>query len=347
MNKIPYNILLTGGAGYIGSHICSELFARKDIYPRVLILDNLSNSTNTNYLKLCKHYNVDYQLFKIDLCDKEELDRFFRSNLINVVVHLAGYKSVKKSIEEPLSYYNNNLVGTIYLLETMKKYNVRKFIFSSSATVYGEPSHVPIDESFPIHPINPYGQTKAMIEQMLIDLASEKDWEIIILRYFNPVGADANGLIGENPNGIPENLVPYLLKVASGELEKLTIFGNDYPTPDGTCIRDYIHVSDLAMAHLKAIDYLLENENVSRDKWNDKRYKIINLGTGKGYSVLEMIKSFEEIDVKIPYVFGNRREGDTIEVYANPSLAKNILGWSAKRGLKEMCESAWNYKKNN
>ena len=346
MSKIPYNILLTGGAGFIGSHICSELFTRKDIYPQVLILDNLSNNTNNNYLKLCEHYNVDYQLFKIDLCNREELDNFFRSNLINVVVHLAGYKSVKKSIEEPIDYYHNNLVGTIYLLEMMQKYNVHKLIFSSSATVYGEPSHVPIDETFPVHPINPYGQTKAMIEQMLMDLNG--DWQIIILRYFNPVGADATGLIGENPNGIPENLVPYLLKVASGELEKLTIFGNDYPTPDGTCIRDYIHVSDLAMAHLKAIDFLLDNKTEKNNsKWGDKCYKIINLGTGKGYSVLEMIKAFKEIGVKIPYVFGKRREGDTSEVYANPSLAKDILDWSAQRGLKEMCESAWNFKKNN
>jgi len=342
-------VLLTGGAGYIGSHICSELCKKNREYGfsyyKIVLVDNLSNSNLNNYVKLRDYYkSSQIEFFKIDLRNKSDMDLVFSTHTFDFVIHLAGFKSVKKSVDQPLYYYNNNINSTLVLLEMMEKYSVNKLIFSSSATVYGDVACAidgPITENFTVNPINPYGETKAMIEQMLMDMSKTKDWQFIILRYFNPVGADDNGLIGEcSPTELPENLVPYILKVGSGELDQLTIFGNDYNTSDGTCIRDYLHVSDLANAHLKAMDYL---NNINKTHKFKNFIKVFNLGTGLGYSVLNIVNMFDQLGIYIPYTFGDRRPGDSQEIYADPKHAKEKMGWEAKRGLKEMCQSSWDY----
>ena len=267
------------------------------------------------------------------------MDEIFKNHKIDSIIHFAGLKAVGESVEKPIEYYNNNLISTLTLFDLMKKYDVKNFVFSSSATVYGDPHKCPILEDFPLSVTNPYGRTKLMIEEMLKDIAKVDDSvNIAILRYFNPVGAHKSGKIGEDPNGIPNNLVPYITKVAIGQLEKVNVFGNDYPTPDGTGVRDYIHVVDLAKGHVKAIDKLKENPGLV----------VYNLGTGTGYSVLEMIKMFSEISgIDIPYEIVGRRAGDIAECYADPTKAEKELGWKAEYGLREMCEDSWRWQKNN
>lgn len=329
-------ILLTGGSGFIGSHTAVELLKEGT---DVAIIDNLSNSSPEVLKRITKITKRSPVFFKIDLRDRENLEEVFKNNNFSSVIHFAGLKAVGESVREPLKYYDNNLTGTIVLLETMLKYKVNELVFSSSACVYGEPKKVPITENFEISPLNPYGQTKAMIELIIKDTANAyKDFKAIILRYFNPVGADKSGLIGEDPNGIPNNLVPFISQVAVGKLPQLKVFGNDYPTPDGTALRDYIHVVDLAKAHLKALQKLKESEGV----------KIYNLGTGKGSSVLEMITAFEKASgVKINFEFAPRRSGDATAVFTNPALANKELNWFAEKDIDEMCEDVWRWQKNN
>ncbi len=327
-------ILITGGAGFIGSHTAVEfLSAGKEI----VIVDNFSNSKLEAIDTIKKISNCDFPFYELDLRDKDALDRVFCENDIECVVHFAGLKAVGESVSLPLAYYHNNLVSTLVLCEVMKEHNVKKLVFSSSATVYGDPASVPIREDFPLHTTNPYGTTKLMIEQILQDLyVSDKDWGIVILRYFNPIGAHESGLLGEDPNGIPNNLLPYVAKVAAGELPKLNIFGNDYPTKDGTGVRDYIHVVDLSLGHVCAFNKI-QNEN---------GVFIYNLGTGNGYSVLEIVKAFEKAcGNAVPYVFAPRRDGDIAACYANPEKAKKELGWEAKFGIAKMCEDAWRFVK--
>ncbi len=333
-------ILVTGGAGYIGSHTLIEL---NDAGFDFIVLDNLSNSSQEAIKRVEKIINKKIKFIKGDIRDKELLRKIFKENEIDSVIHFAGLKAVGESVEKPLVYYENNVCGTNTLLEVMKEFDVKKFVFSSSATVYGEPEKMPVTEDMPTGRgiTNPYGRSKYMIEEILKDLfVSDNSFKIAILRYFNPVGAYESGTIGEDPDGIPNNLMPFISQVAVGKLPKLRVFGGDYPTGDGTGVRDYIHVVDLANAHVKAIEYLNENEL--------KEPLIVNLGTGKGYSVLEMIQAFEEASgVKIPYEIVDRRPGDIAEIYANPSKAKKLLGWEAKRGIKEMCESAWKWQSKN
>lgn len=330
------SILVTGGMGYIGSHTVVELLKNgKD----VAILDNLSNSKMEvlNAIeeltgKRPKFYNADY-------LNADELSRVFEENEIHAVINFAGYKAVGESVKEPLKYYHNNVSGAIVLLETMKKFNVKKFIFSSSATIYGDPG-VPeyVEEMGRGKTTNPYGTTKSMIEQILEDVYfADNSWDICILRYFNPIGAHESGLLGEEPNGIPNNLMPYIMKVAAGKLDHLNVFGNDYDTKDGTGMRDYLHVVDLAIGHVKALDKL-EKEPAGLFTYN--------LGTGTAYSVLDLVKTFEEVNnIKIPYVIAPRRAGDLAIYYANPAKAEKELGWKAERGIKEMCRDSWNYQK--
>jgi len=333
-------ILVTGGAGYIGSHTLIELDKAGFSF---VVLDNLSNSNIEAIKRVEKIIGKKIDFIKGDIRDKELLEKIFKERDIDSVIHFAGLKAVGESIKKPLEYYENNVCGTINLLEVMKKFNVKKIVFSSSATVYGEPRKVPVTEDMQTGQgiTNPYGRSKYMIEEILKDLfISDKSFKIAILRYFNPVGAHESGIIGEDPEGIPNNLMPFISQVAVGKLPKLKVFGGDYPTRDGTGVRDYIHVMDLANAHVKALEYLNKNEL--------KEPLIINLGTGKGYSVLEMVEAFEKASgVKIPYEIVDRRPGDIAEIYANPSKAKKLLGWIAKRGINEMCESAWNWQKNN
>ena len=333
-------ILVTGGAGYIGSHTLIELDKAGFSF---VVLDNLSNSNIEAIRRVEKIIGKKIDFIKGDIRDKELLEKIFKERDIDSVIHFAGLKAVGESVKKPLEYYENNVCGTINLLEIMKKFNVKKIVFSSSATVYGEPRKVPVTEDMQTGQgiTNPYGRSKYMIEEILKDLfISDKSFKIAILRYFNPVGAHESGIIGEDPEGIPNNLMPFISQVAVGKLPKLKIFGGDYPTRDGTGVRDYIHVMDLANAHVKALEYLNKNEL--------KEPLIINLGTGKGYSVLEMVEAFEKASgVKIPYEIVDRRPGDIAEIYANPNRAKKLLGWAAKRGINEMCESAWNWQKNN
>ena len=315
------SILVTGGAGFIGSHTAVELLnSGKDI----VIVDNFSNSKPKALEAIKKITGKDFKFYEINYLDREKLEKVFEENDIEAVLNFAGYKSVGESVRKPLEYYDNNISGCLVLLETMQKYGVKKFVFSSSATVYGEPERIP------------YGTSKLFIEQILKDLyASDNSWDICILRYFNPVGAHESGLIGEEPQGIPNNLMPYVVRVASGELKELSVFGNDYDTPDGTGVRDYIHVVDLAKGHLAALNKL--------DKEGKGLY-IYNLGTGTGYSVLDMVKSFEEITGnKVPYKITQRRPGDIATCYADTKKAKEELGWEAKKGIKEMCEDSWNF----
>lgn len=331
------SVLVTGGAGYIGSHTVVELLNRGE---KIIIVDNFSNSKPEMLNKIRKITNKDFKFYEVDLLDRENLDKVFAENSdIESVIHFAGLKAVGESVEKPIEYYHNNITGTLILLDVMKKYNCKKIVFSSSATVYGDPATVPIREDFPLSTTNPYGSTKLMIEQILRDVyISDNDWSIILLRYFNPIGAHESGLIGENPNGIPNNLLPYINQVACGKLECLSVFGNDYDTVDGTGVRDYIHVVDLAKGHLKALDKARNSNGV----------EAYNLGTGTGYSVLQIVKAFEDATgVEVKYKIVKRRPGDIATCYADPTKAKNELGWTAEKGIEEMCKDAWRFTQNN
>ena len=328
------SVLVTGGAGYIGSHTVVELLNEGR---EVVIIDNFSNSKPEVLDKIKEITKKDFKFYEINYLNRKELEKVFEENEIEAVMNFAGYKAVGESVKKPLEYYENNISGAVILLETMQKYNVKKFIFSSSATVYGEPEKIPITEDCKTGgTTNPYGTTKLFIEQILQDLyKSDNTWDIAILRYFNPVGAHESGLIGEEPQGIPNNLMPYIVRVASGQLEELSVFGNDYNTHDGTGVRDYIHVVDLAKGHIKALEKL-EKENAG--------IYIYNLGTGTGYSVLDMVKAFEEATgKKVKYKIAPRRSGDIATCYSNPEKAKKELGWEAKKTLKDMCQDSWKY----
>ena len=326
-------ILVTGGAGYIGSHTAVLLL---EAGHEVVIIDNLINSKKDAIDNIKKITNRDLTFYEGDVCDKELLRRIFKEESIDAVIHFAGLKAVGESVKMPLMYYQNNLNSTLSLCEVMNEFNVYNLIFSSSATVYGTPKKLPITEDMEVgNTTNPYGTTKLFIEKILSDLyISNPNWSITILRYFNPVGAHESGLLGENPNGIPNNLMPYIVKVASGELEYLSIFGNDYNTKDGTGVRDYIHVVDLAYGHIKALDKMIDKNGIN----------IYNLGTGTGYSVLEMVKAFEKVNkVKVPYKITNRRDGDIDICYADSSKAYKELGWITEKTLDDMVSSAYNY----
>ena len=327
-------ILVTGGTGFIGSHTCVELL---DSGYDVVIIDNLSNSKREVADYIEKITNKSVTFYEGDVCDKEILRKIFKENKIDAVIHFAGYKAVGESVLKPLMYYKNNILSTLSLLEVMNEFNVKKIAFSSSATVYGKPKSLPIKEDFPLSTTNPYGTTKLIIEGILKDLYnSDNEWSIAILRYFNPIGAHKSGLIGENPNGIPNNLMPYIIKVATGELDCLGIFGNDYDTHDGTGVRDYIHVTDLAKGHVKAIEKIL----------NDKGCDCYNLGTGNGYSVLDLVNPFMKVNnVRVKYEIKKRRPGDIDSCYADPSYAYEKLGWRAEKDINEMCLDAYNFVK--
>lgn len=327
-------ILVTGGAGYIGSHTCVELLNEGF---EVVVIDNFSNSKSSSLDAIKKITGKDFKFYEMDYRDKEKLDKVFSENNIEAVLNFAGYKAVGESVQKPLEYYDNNINGALALLEVMKKHNVKKFIFSSSATVYGDPEIIPITEECKTGgTTNPYGTTKLFIEQILKDTyASDNTWDICILRYFNPVGAHESGLIGEEPQGIPNNLMPYIVRVAAGILPQLSVFGDDYNTPDGTGVRDYIHVVDLAKGHVLALNKL-EKEN--------KGLFIYNLGTGTGYSVLDMVRAFEKSTGKdVPYIIAPRRSGDIATCFADPKKAREELGWEATRSLEDMCRDSWNY----
>ncbi len=327
-------ILLPGGAGYIGSHTAVELLnAGKEI----VIIDNFSNSKPEVLDKIKKITGKDFKFYEMDYSNKEELNKVFTENKIDAVLNFAGYKAVGESVKKPIEYYMNNISGALVLLDVMRAHNCKKFIFSSSATVYGDPATVPITEEFPTGgTTNPYGTTKLFIEQILKDIYnSDNSWDICILRYFNPVGAHESGLIGEEPQGIPNNLMPYVARVAAGILPELSVFGNDYDTPDGTGVRDYIHVVDLAKGHVKALEKL--------DKEHEGLF-IYNLGTGTGYSVLDMVKAFEKATGKeVKYKIAPRRPGDIAKCYADPAKAKIELGWIAEKNLDDMCKDSWHY----
>ncbi len=330
-------ILVTGGAGYIGSHTLIELLTAGY---EVVVVDNLSNSSVESLTRVKKITGKELIFYEADICDKEALDRIFTNESIDSVIHFAGLKAVGESVAKPLEYYENNIGGTLALCETMRKHNVKNIVFSSSATVYGNPKFIPITEECPKGEItNPYGQTKSMLEQILTDIhTSDSEWNIILLRYFNPIGAHESGMIGEDPKGIPNNLVPYIAKVAVGNLECLGVFGNDYETKDGTGVRDYIHVVDLAIGHVRAIEKLKDKEGVS----------IYNLGTGNGYSVLDVIHAFEKACGKqINYMFKPRRAGDIATCYCDPSKALIELSWKAQYGIEKMCEDSWRWQSQN
>ena len=329
-------ILVTGGAGYIGSHTCVELLnAGYDI----VVVDNYYNSSPKALDRVKQITGRDFKAYDYDLLDTENMDKIFKENKIDAVIHFAGYKAVGESVLEPLKYYHNNVDGTVALCEVMQRNNCKRIVFSSSATVYGIPDSVPIKETSGKSAMNPYGRTKIIIEDMLTDLyCSDNSWSIIILRYFNPVGAHESGLIGEDPKGIPNNLMPYITQVAVGTLAELSVYGNDWPTKDGTGVRDYIHVVDLARGHIKALDKAMSVEEV----------KIYNLGTGTGYSVLNIINAFEQSSgKKIPFKYVERRPGDISECYAEPQKAFDEMGWKAEFGIEKMCEDSWRWQKNN
>lgn len=329
-------ILVTGGAGYIGSHTCVELLKEGC---EVVIVDNLANSSHKAVDIVQDITGKELTFYQTDILNKEELETIFEKEQVDAVIHFAGYKAVGESVAKPLEYYRNNVIGTIVLCETMKKFNVKNLVFSSSATVYGAPKTVPIREDFPLSTTNPYGTSKLMIERILEDLqVAEPEWNIILLRYFNPVGAHESGRIGEDPKGIPNNLVPYITQVAVGKRDLLSVYGDDYDTPDGTGVRDYLHVVDLATGHVRAIEKLKDKKGLS----------IYNLGTGIGYSVLEMVETFRKVTGKeIPYQIVSRRPGDIATCYADVSKAKEELHWEAKKTLKEMCEDSWRWQTNN
>lgn len=327
-------ILLPGGAGYIGSHTAVELLnAGKEI----IIVDNFSNSKPEVLDKIKQITGKDFKFYELDCLDGQALEKVFEENQIEAVINFAGYKAVGESVQKPIEYYTNNITGALTVLDVMRKYNCKKFIFSSSATVYGEPERIPLTEECRTGgTTNPYGTTKLFIEQILKDIYhSDNEWDICILRYFNPVGSHESGLIGEEPQGIPNNLMPYIVRVANGQLKELSVFGNDYDTPDGTGVRDYIHVVDLAKGHLKALEKI-EKEG--------KGLYIYNLGTGTGYSVLDMVKAFEKATgKKVPYKIVGRRAGDIATCYAETKKAKEELDWVAKKNLEDMCRDSWNY----
>lgn len=329
-------ILVTGGAGFIGSHTCVELL---NAGYEVVILDNFCNSKPEAVKRIEKITGKSVKLYEADLLDRNAVEKVFDENKIDAVIHFAGLKAVGESVAIPLAYYHNNITGTLILCEVMAKHNVKKIVFSSSATVYGSPKTVPIKEDFPLSTTNPYGSTKLMIENILRDLyVSDNEWSIALLRYFNPIGAHESGLLGEDPNGIPNNLVPYIAQVALGKLEVLSVFGNDYPTHDGTGVRDYIHVVDLSQGHIKALEKIMDTTGV----------EAYNLGTGKGYSVLDVVNAYQKASgVKINYKIAPRRPGDIAECYADPTKSKNELGWSAKLGIEKMCADSWNFTKKN
>lgn len=329
-------ILITGGAGYIGSHTCIEM---QNAGYEVVVVDNLDNSNEESLKRVEKITGTPVKFYKEDVRDKEALRRIFSENKIEAVIHFAGLKAVGESVREPIMYYDNNLQNTIALLEVMNEFGVKKIVFSSSATVYGVATQMPLTEGMPLGAINPYGRTKYFIEEILRDLyVADKDWCIALLRYFNPIGAHKSGLIGEDPKGIPNNLMPYISQVAVGKLEKLHVFGNDYNTVDGTGVRDYIHVVDLAQGHVKAVDWALKN----------KGCEAFNLGTGNGTSVLQLRDAFVKASgIDVPYVIDPRRPGDPDEVYADATKAKEVLGWEAKLGIEEMCEDTWRWQKGN
>ena len=332
------SILVTGGAGYIGSHTCVELL---NAGFEVVVVDNLCNSSRESMERVMEITGKRLTFYEADLLDRDALEQIFDKEAIDAVIHFAGLKAVGESVGKPLEYYHNNITGTLVLCDVMRNHGVKSIVFSSSATVYGDPAFVPITEECPKGEItNPYGRTKGMLEQILTDLhTADPEWKVLILRYFNPIGAHKSGRIGEDPKGIPNNLLPYITQVAVGKLERLGVFGSDYETPDGTCIRDYIHVVDLADGHVKALEKMAQNDG---GVW------IYNLGTGTGYSVLDVIHAFEEAnDLKIPYVLMERRPGDVPQCYAAPLKAERELGWKAERDLKDMCRDSWNWQKNN
>jgi UDP-glucose 4-epimerase len=326
------SILITGGLGYIGSHTSIELI---DAGYKIVIIDNLSNSSIESLRRMKKIVKYNIPFYNIDIRDKDKLDQVFRENKIDGVIHFAGLKSVNESTIKPLEYYDNNVNGTLALIQVMKSNNCKKFVFSSSATVYGNPSSLPITENSPLSATNPYGRSKLVIEEILQDVfRSDHNWRIAILRYFNPVGAHKSSVIGDNPNGIPNNLMPYIAQVAVGKLKILKVFGGDYETPDGTGIRDYIHITDLAKGHIKALNVLVRKPQIL----------IANLGTGTGYSVLEMIKAFEFVSgCQIPYEIIGRRPGDIAECYSDVTFAKKSMDWEAHLSLSEMCEDTWKW----
>ncbi len=332
------SILVTGGAGFIGSHTCVELVnAGYD----VVVVDNLVNSSEKSLERVGKIVGKEIKFYETNCLDKEGLREIFSKENIEAVIHFAGLKAVGESVYKPLEYYHNNITGTLILCEVMKEFNCKNLVFSSSATVYGNPAVIPIKEDCPKGELtNPYGRTKSMLEQILTDLhTANSEWNIILLRYFNPIGAHESGLIGEDPKGIPNNLLPYVTQVAVGKLKELNVFGDDYDTPDGTGVRDYIHVVDLANGHVKALDKMLNSE---------PEVRIYNLGTGQGYSVLDVVKAFEKAnDVKVNYVIKERRAGDIATCYSDAGKAEKELGWVAKRDLETMCKDAWRWQKNN
>lgn len=330
-------ILVTGGAGYIGSHTVVEL---QNAGYDVVVLDNLSNSSETSLERVKAITGKAVKFYKADILDREALENVFAQETIESCIHFAGLKAVGESVQKPWEYYENNIAGTLTLVDVMRKHNVKNIIFSSSATVYGDPAIIPITEECPKGECtNPYGWTKSMLEQILMDMQkADPEWNVILLRYFNPIGAHKSGTMGENPNGIPNNLMPYITQVAVGKLKELGVFGNDYDTHDGTGVRDYIHVVDLAVGHVKALKKIEEKAGLC----------VYNLGTGTGYSVLDLVKNFEEASgVKIPYVIKDRRAGDIATCYADPAKAEKELGWRAERGILEMCEDSWRWQKNN
>lgn len=329
-------ILVTGGTGYIGSHTVVELL--NNDY-EVVIIDNLSNSKREVVDKIKEITSKDVVFYEGDVCDKSLLEKIFNDNKIEAVIHFAGYKAVGESVKVPLKYYRNNIDSTLTLCEVMNEYNVKNIVFSSSATVYGTPKSLPIKEDFDVnHATNPYGETKIIIERILNDLyVSDNSWNIALLRYFNPIGAHSSGLIGENPNDIPNNLMPYIVKVATRELKELSVFGNDYDTIDGTGVRDYIHVVDLAQGHIKALKWVLDNNGIDA----------FNLGTGNGYSVLELVNAFKKYNkVDVPYKIVGRRDGDIASCYANASKAKEVLDWSCKKDIVDMVKDSYNFVNN-
>lgn len=331
------NILLTGGAGYIGSHTIIELDKAGH---SVVVVDNLVNCNPESLRRVAKIIGKEFPFYEVDVRDKEALSKVFDENKFDAVIHFAGLKAVGESVSKPLEYYHNNMTGTFILLDVMRQHQCKNIIFSSSATVYGDPAIIPITEECPKgHCTNPYGQTKSMLEEVLMDVQkADPEWNVVLLRYFNPIGAHQSGMIGENPNGIPNNLMPYITQTAVGIRKELGIFGNDYDTPDGTGVRDYIHVCDLASGHVAALKAIERKCGLG----------IYNLGTGHGYSVLDVVNAFMNVNsVNVPYVIKPRRPGDIATCYCNPAKAKAELGWEAKYGIEEMCRDSWNWQKNN
>lgn len=330
------SVLVTGGAGYIGSHTLIAL-CEAGIEP--VVVDNLYNSKQEALKRVEKITGKSIRFYEEDVRNEDALERIFSENEIEAVIHFAGLKAVGESVQKPLEYYDNNLISTLALCKVMRRHNVKRFVFSSSATVYGLAKTMPLKEGMPLGAINPYGRTKLFIEEILRDVAvSDPSWSITLLRYFNPIGAHESGMIGEDPKGIPNNLMPYIAQVAVGRLDHLNVFGNDYPTPDGTGVRDYIHVVDLAKGHVRAVDWVLHHTGCDA----------VNLGTGHGVSVLELVRAFEEATgVRIPYEIAPRRPGDPATVYADCGKAKRVLGWEAELDTRRMCEDTWRWQKNN